>query len=326
MDAHTPTGSNNLAPTQPGDDSPDSVGSERLNRRGLLLLGGALAGGAALAACSGSESSDAKATTTTSTKAAGSGSSTSASTTAVADAAASTSGTPTSTVFTAADFKHLEVCKLIPEVMEGPFPTKVQMERRNITEGHVGEPLRVGIQVVDKACKPIPGAKVEVWHCDVDGDYSSYVDGAAPDDAGEGTTFLRGTQTTNDQGVVEFVTIWPGWYPGRAIHIHSKVHVDDRTVLTTQYLFDDALNSEVMSSGVYAVHGEPDTKNANDGVTGGKGVPDGLLFAVSNDAALSGRRGVIVVGIDPAATSSATGAAPAAPGAAGAAPAMAPPG
>ena len=103
---------------------------------------------------------------------------------------------------------------------------------------------------------------VEIWHCDIDGDYSAYADGYTDDDDGEGTTFLRGSQVANADGIVEFLTVYPGWYAGRAVHIHAKVHIDDATVLTTQFLFDDALNSEVMATEPYAAFGEPNTTNA----------------------------------------------------------------
>ena len=164
-----------------------------------------------------------------------------------------TAGTPSTTAFTAADFADLGACRLLPDLTAGPFPTVTEVERRDVTEGLTGMPLRVGIQVVDESCAPIPGATVEIWHCDVDGDYSGYADGGTDDDGGEGTTFLRGSQVANDEGIVEFLTIWPGWYRGRAVHIHSKVHIDGATVLTTQFLFDDGLNSEVLATGRYAV-------------------------------------------------------------------------
>jgi protocatechuate 3,4-dioxygenase beta subunit len=172
------------------------------------------------------------------------------------------------------------------------------MERRDITEGMAGHPLRVGIQVVDESCLPIAGARVEIWHCDVDGDYSSYEDGATADDAGEGTTFYRGYQTANADGIVEFRTSYPGWYRGRAVHIHSMVHIDDATVLTTQYLFEDALNDEIMAQGVYAAYGSPDTTNAEDGVTRGTDA-NALIMTASPDAEIAGTRALIVVGVDP---------------------------
>ncbi|HWM21355.1 MAG TPA: hypothetical protein VNO51_16800, partial [Ilumatobacteraceae bacterium] len=125
-----------------------------------------------------------------------------AATTTESDPAALTSGTPGSTVFTTADFAGLGACFVFPELTAGPFPSLELMERRDITEGMTGHPLRVGIQVVDESCSPVPGARVEIWHCDVDGDYSSYQDGATADDAGEGTTFYRGYQTANADGIV----------------------------------------------------------------------------------------------------------------------------
>jgi protocatechuate 3,4-dioxygenase beta subunit len=202
-------------------------------------------------------------------------------------------------VFTAADFAALGTCLVFPELTEGPFPTIDLIERRDITEGMAGHPLRVGIQVVDESCSPIAGARVEIWHCDVDGDYSSYQDGATTDDAGDGTTFYRGYQTTNTDGIVEFLTSYPGWYRGRAVHIHSKVHIDDTTVLTTQYLFEDALNDEIMSQGVYAAYGSPDTANAQDRVTNGSAEASQLIMTASEDADIAGTRALIVVGVDP---------------------------
>lgn len=284
--------------------TPPKFPAPHLDRRRLLVLGTALAGGTVLAGCSGGDDgpaadpADAGRTGSENTGSENTGDGSTSDTSAPDDAAETSTGTPADTVFTAADFEALGVCRLLPELTAGPFPTRVQMERRDITESHAGEPLRVGIRVVDESCEPISGARVEIWHCDVDGDYSSYTDGATSDDDAEGTTFLRGNQVTNDDGIVEFVTIWPGWYQGRAIHIHSAIHIDDSTVLTTQYLFDDDLNAEVMASGRYAAHGQPDTTNAEDGVTRGNAAADGLLFAVADDAELGGRRALILVGVD----------------------------
>jgi protocatechuate 3,4-dioxygenase beta subunit len=210
-----------------------------------------------------------------------------------------TNGTPSTTVFTPADFAGLGTCLLFPDLTAGPFPSIELMERRDITEGMTGHPLRVGIQVVDESCAPIPGALVEIWHCDVDGDYSAYQDGATDDDAGEGTTFYRGYQTSNTDGVVEFLTSYPGWYRGRAVHIHSQIHIDEATALTTQFLFDDELNDEIMAQGVYAAYGSPDTTNAEDGVTRGISDASAVIMTASADVEIAGTRALIVVGVDP---------------------------
>ena len=284
---------------------PSATGAERdpmLSRRRILTWGGALGGGLVLAAC-GSASGSSGSIASTTAAAAGSGAATSSSTATSALA----TGTPATTGFSATDFAGLGTCELLPDLTAGPFPTEDQIERRDVTEDRTGMPLRMGIQVVDEACAPIAGATVEIWHCDIDGDYSAYADGYTADDDGPGTTFLRGSQVTNDEGIVEFHTIWPGWYPSRAVHIHSKVHIDDSTVLTTQYLFEDSLNEEVLSSGVYAGFGMPDTDNASDHVTGGDA---DLLLAVNDDEDISvgsttgGRRALIVVGLDPEGSSS----------------------
>jgi protocatechuate 3,4-dioxygenase beta subunit len=297
-----------------------------LTRRRLLALGGSLVGGAvALVACGDDDDAEPAASTAStqgnggsSTTAAADASDTTGAETTPTQAAPTetsesidlTSGTPSTTVFTAADFAALGTCTVMPELTEGPFPTIDQIERRDITEQRPGLPLRVGVQVVDEACSPIPGANVEIWHCDIDGDYSAYADGYTSDDDGEGTTFLRGSQVANDEGIVEFLTLYPGWYGGRAVHIHAKVHIDESTVLTTQFLFDDSLNSEVMATEPYAAFGEPDTTNASDGVAADASDWGTLLLTVGDDAAIAGRRGLIVVGVDPEATSQGGGARP----------------
>ncbi len=294
-----------MAITEPTDQKTDGIparGPRRMSRRGLLALGGSLGGAMLVTACGGDGGSGSS-TTAASTSDGSAGSSTSTTAAGTANSALS-SGTPSSTVFTAADFSGLGTCQLLPELTEGPYPTVDQIERRDVTEDRTGTPLRVGIQVVDETCAPIPGAMVEIWHCDIDGDYSAYADGYTSDDDGPGTTFLRGSQQSNDEGIVEFHTIWPGWYPGRAVHIHSKVHIDDSTVLTTQFLFEDSENEAVLSESPYAQFGLPDTSTGDDHVSRGD---SDLNMAVADDSDIGGKRGLIVVGLDPDGSSSASG-------------------
>lgn len=193
--------------------------------------------------------------------------------------AASNDGSGDGTLI-AEDFDALGTCVLLPEMVAGPFPTLAQLDRRDITEGYPGRPLRMGLRVVDEACVPIPDATVEVWHTDASGDYSSYEDGGTGKDEGAGTTFLRGTQRADDAGIVEFATIYPGWYTGRAVHIHLRVHRDDELVLTSQLFFPDALNLEVLASGSYAAFGPPDTTNETDPL-GGDIADNGSLLHVT---------------------------------------------
>ncbi len=288
---------------------PNRRASRALSRRAALGAGGGAALALVVAACSSGSDDGAATTTTPGTGASGGGDSrggaSSTTVAAGADGAAAATGTPSTTVFSAADFAALGACLLSPEQTEGPYPTVSQIERRDIRESLSGHPLRLGLQVVDEACEPVPGAVVEIWHCDTDGDYSSYLDGGTDDDAGEGTTFLRGSQTANDEGIVEFVTNYPGWYRGRAVHIHTKVHLDDTTVLTSQIYFDDDLNSEIFRSAPY--QGDPDTTNLEDSIAGGDPAENGSQATASEDAELRGTRALLVLGIDPEVESTGSG-------------------
>jgi protocatechuate 3,4-dioxygenase beta subunit len=253
--------------------------------RRTFLAGGAALVGAVLAGCAGSSdddgSGDASGSTTTSTEG------TEATTGTTADAGAT---------LTAADFASLGTCRLTPEQTEGPFYIDVGLERRDITEGLAGHPLRLGVRVVDADCNPVPGAVVDVWHADTAGDYSAFTDGSGGEDAGEGTTFLRGSQVADADGIVEFGTVYPGWYPGRAVHIHTKVRLDDAAVLTTQLYFLDDLTDEVHAEDPYAAYGTRDTRNEDDSIAGDPAANGNLL---TTSAAGSGTLGLVVLGVDP---------------------------
>jgi len=150
-------------------------------------------------------------------------------------------------------------CVLAPEQTEGPYYLDGSMVRRDIAEGHDGAPLelRLTVQEAD-TCKPIENATVEVWHCDAQGSYSG-VDG-------DGGTFCRGGQRSDGDGVATFDTIYPGWYQGRAPHIHVKVHVGGDEVHTGQLYFHEAASRRVYARGPYAARGQPETTNSSDGI------------------------------------------------------------
>lgn len=188
------------------------------------------------------------------------------------------------------------VCLLGVDVTEGPFYLDRGMVRADVTEGRSGLPLEMAIQIVDASCRPIRGARVDIWHCDALGVYSNV---AGQDTAGE--TFLRGTQMADERGVVIFRTIYPGWYRGRTTHIHHKVYLDDTNVLTGQIFFPDALSQRIYDQmQPYAGRrAERDTFNGNDGIArrAGPGAFAGM------EAAGDGYRGSLVIGVDPQATS-----------------------
>lgn len=156
------------------------------------------------------------------------------------------------------------VCMIMPETTEGPYYFDPELVRRDITENRPGRPLELTIQVVDAACRPIKDARVDVWHCDAEGNYSGYRANQGGDTRGE--TFLRGTQMSDALGQVHFDTIYPGWYPGRTIHIHYKVFLDQVTVLTSQIFFaDDVSNRLIENTPPYNGRGRlPDTSNSRD--------------------------------------------------------------
>jgi protocatechuate 3,4-dioxygenase beta subunit len=199
------------------------------------------------------------------------------------------------TTLTPEDFEALGACKMVPEQTEGPFYADLGLMRRDLTEGRAGHPLRLGARVVDEACEPIPGALVDIWHCDVDGDYSAFVDGSGGDDEGDGTTFLRGTQMTNDDGIVEFHTNYPGWYTGRAVHIHTKAHLEGGFVRTTQLYLPEEVTDQVHAQEPYAAQGTRDTRNEQDFIAGDPAA-NGNLLATSADGA--GTLGLVVLGVD----------------------------
>jgi protocatechuate 3,4-dioxygenase beta subunit len=156
-------------------------------------------------------------------------------------------------------------CVLTPELTEGPYYIPGEKVRRNITEGRPGTPLRLRLAVVSAStCKPIKGAAVDVWHTDALGVYSGV--------QGSTGTFMRGIQRTDAKGIALFDTVYPGWYQGRAVHIHVKVHLGGTVVHTGQLFFPDTLTDLVYKGSPYNQRGRREVRNADDSifVNGGK--------------------------------------------------------
>lgn len=156
-------------------------------------------------------------------------------------------------------------CWLTPAKTEGPYYFNPNLIRQDIRESKTGIPFNLGIRVVDINCTPIPNLLIDVWHCDKDGLYSGY---NQPGGNTTGQTFLRGTQPTDIDGLAVFQTIYPGWYQGRATHIHFKVRIPDLTYVTSQFCFDDAVNNAVYATPLYSTRGANPTTNASDGIFG----------------------------------------------------------
>jgi protocatechuate 3,4-dioxygenase beta subunit len=158
-------------------------------------------------------------------------------------------------------------CVLTPEQTEGPYYIANEKLRRNITEGRPGAPLVLRLFVVDAStCRPIKGAAVDIWHADAGGVYSGFGSGAG------NRTFMRGIQKTDANGLARFRTVYPGWYRGRTVHIHVKVHVGGNVVHTGQLYFPDSWTDRVFRRKPYSRRPNRATRNATDFVfaNGGK--------------------------------------------------------
>ncbi|MGH3038018.1 MAG: intradiol ring-cleavage dioxygenase [Gaiellaceae bacterium] len=177
-------------------------------------------------------------------------------------------------------------CVLMPELTEGPFYLDLDLLRSDIAEDRPGLPLDLSVQVVDaSACEPIEGAAVDVWHCDAAGAYSG-VEGSVD------ATFCRGVQLTDSAGAADFRTVFPGWYSGRAVHIHVRVSTNGE-IHTGQLFFDPEATSSVYATEPYASRGEPDTPNASDGIYAESGGV--TVVAVTVDGESSG--GAVTLGV-----------------------------
>ena len=165
------------------------------------------------------------------------------------------------------------VCVFRPEQTEGPYFVDERLHRSDIrsdpTTGEVktGVPFALTValsRVDDGRCRPLTGAQVDIWHCDALGIYSDVED---PRFNTIGRKFLRGYQITDAMGEAKFLTIYPGWYSGRTVHIHVKVRTagDKRTFeFTSQMYFQDSLSDRIHGDLPYATKGKRTARNQDD--------------------------------------------------------------
>jgi protocatechuate 3,4-dioxygenase beta subunit len=235
------------------DDQP--IGRILTRREALVLLGSASLGAAFLAACDG----DAPAAEETATPG------------MLPTAPTGSVGSPSPTASTAV---AVPSCIVRPALTEGPFFVDDRLNRSDIRTDPSdnsmveGVPLVVTFRVASiasNACNALAGAMVDIWQCDAIGRYSDVQDRGADL---RGKKFLRGYQVTDASGKAEFTTIYPGWYQGRATHIHFKIRTTTggRTAdFTSQFFFEEAVNDEVYAKPPYNKPGSR-TRNANDGI------------------------------------------------------------
>ena len=196
-------------------------------------------------------------------------------------------------------------CVVRPELTIGPYFVDGQLNRSDIRSEpsdnlvKEGVPLTLNINLASvgaNSCAPIEGAQVDVWHCDANGQYSG-VSGQGSNT--EGQQFLRGYQLTNANGAVQFQTIYPGWYSGRAVHIHftirTKAADGQDYQFTSQFFFDDNLTDQVYTLEQHASRGQRDQRNTDDDIFMGGG--DQLLLNLQGDTT-NGYTGSMTIGLD----------------------------
>jgi protocatechuate 3,4-dioxygenase beta subunit len=278
-------------------DNDDRLVGRVLTRREVLaLMGAAGAAGIALVAGACDDDDEAPAATqppSATAAASESGGSASATATEAASTATSTSGETA-----------VPSCVVVPELTEGPYFVDELLERSDIriepSDGSVAEGVPVTITVnvaqIADACTALEGAMVDLWQCDALGVYSDVNDTAEGFNT-VGQKFLRGFQRTDAAGQATFVTIYPGWYQGRTVHIHFKIRTEtaggQAFEFTSQFFFDDELTDEVHALSPYSAKGVRTLRNDGDGIyqqSGGQLTlalePDGDGYAATFDIGL----------------------------------------
>lgn len=174
-------------------------------------------------------------------------------------------------------------CVTSPEETAGPFPIKTPADwvRENIIGDRTGVPLMIAftIQNTNDNCSPIQGALVDIWQCDAKGNYSEY--SGQLDGNFTNNHFLRGRQTTDANGNASFISIYPGWYPGRTPHLHVEVKDrNNRSLLITQVSFPEDVSNTVYATAEYK--GDADTNNSNDGIVSAANLADSVTGDTTN--------------------------------------------
>ena len=196
-------------------------------------------------------------------------------------------------------------CVVRPEMTIGPYFVDEQLNRSDIRPNSSDNSVKEGVlltiniavaSVGNNSCTPLEGAQVDIWHCDAQGQYSGVSDRGFET---TGQDFLRGYQVTNASGDVQFQTIYPGWYSGRAVHIHFTIRARGADgadyQFTSQFFFDEALTDQVHVLEPYASKGQRNTLNSTDNIFRNGG--DQLLLNLQGDTR-SGYTGTMNIGLD----------------------------
>lgn len=194
------------------------------------------------------------------------------------------------------------VCREWAEQDLGPYYLEQAPKRRDVSEDRAGVALGLGLALADNGGAPLDEASVEIWHCDAHGRYSGFPppeptsNGGSPEYLAD-RTFLRGTQDTDRLGRVEFRTIYPGWYPGRTVHIHVIARAFGR-LFTSQLYFEDKLSDSVLSCPPYSDRPGRDTTNTTDVILPTGGDPAVLQIVAVGDGYLGAARLHLPIGAE----------------------------
>ncbi|WRZ93116.1 intradiol ring-cleavage dioxygenase [Streptomyces sp. NBC_01007] len=202
------------------------------------------------------------------------------------------------------------VCTLTKEMTEGPYYLDGQLVRADVTEGKAGAPLKLVLTVVDDdTCAAISNALVEIWHCDALGEYSGFVGNNGHSEPDDGT-FLRGGVLTNASGVANITTVYPGWYRGRCVHIHVKVHTGvtltsdgsftgGRELHTGQLFCSETITTAMAKVSPYSTNKVTRTTLAQDSIYDDGGASSGLLTLTAlGSTASAGYTGTLTLGVE----------------------------
>ena len=193
-------------------------------------------------------------------------------------------------------------CVVTAALTEGPYFVDELLNRSDIRTDPVTGAVSTGIplaltfnvsRVANSACTPLTGAYLDVWHCDATGTYS--------DVSGSSRKFLRGYQITDANGVAAFTTIYPGWYSGRAVHIHFKLRLfagSTKTYeFTSQFFFEDTLTDSVYTQSPYSSRGSRNTRNTDDGIYNSLSTTEKAGLTLQTSKTTNGYTGVINLGV-----------------------------
>jgi protocatechuate 3,4-dioxygenase beta subunit len=195
-------------------------------------------------------------------------------------------------------------CVLTAALTEGPYFVDERLNRSDIRSDPVtgdaseGVPLELTFNVSrvgSTGCTPLTGAYLDVWHCDATGIYSDVAG------AGSGRRFLRGYQITDASGVAQFTTIYPGWYSGRAVHVHFKLRIiagsSTTYEFTSQFFFNEWPTTAVHAQNPYNTRGTRNTLNTSDGIYNSLSAAEKAALTLQTTEVADGYRGVVGLGV-----------------------------